>query len=334
MKAMRLDRCAPVEERPLAAVEVPVPAPGPGQVLVQVEVCGLCHTDLHTVEGDLNLPRLPIIPGHQVVGTVVARGDGAERFAVGERVGLGWLYSTCQTCRLCHSGRENLCPQAQFTAFHVDGGFAECVVAPEAFAYRIPATHTPASAAPLLCAGIIGYRSLRLSNIQPGGRLGLFGFGASAHLALQVAVHWTCTVYVVTRSMAHQDLALSLGAEWAGEHAADLPDRLDAAILFAPAGGLVPAALEALDRGGTLALAGIHMSDVPPLQYQRHLYFERTLTSVTASTRRDGEEFLALAAEIPIRPHTQAFALGEANEALLALKRSRLNAAGVLHVAT
>lgn len=333
MKAMLLRECAPVENRPLEAAEAPRPRPGPGEVLLRVAVCGLCHTDLHTVEGELDLPRLPIIPGHQVVGTVEARGEGATRFALGERVGAAWLRSACGRCPLCLAGKENLCREARFTGFHADGGFAEYMAVPEAFAYRIPEGFAAEEAAPLLCAGIIGYRALRLSEVKPGQRLGLFGFGASAHLAIQVAVHWNCRVFVVTRSAAHQALARSLGAQWAGAASAKLPEKLDSAILFAPAGGLVPQALEALDRGGTLALAGIYMTAVPGLDYERHLYFERTVRSVTASTRRDGEELLALAAEIPLRPQTQPFDLGQANEALLALKESRLTAAGVLRIA-
>ena len=331
---MQLPTCAPVESRPLRLVEVPVPEPGPGEVLVRVAVCGICHTDLHIVEGELPPPRLPVVPGHQVVGEVAALGEGCSRFQAGDRVGAAWLYRTCGRCALCTGGRENLCREARFTGFHADGGFAEYILLPEDFAYRIPATHQPEEAAPLLCAGIIGYRALRLSEVRPGQRLGLIGFGASAHLAIQVAVHWGCRVFVVTRSAEHQALARELGAEWAGSRSADCPEKLDSAVIFAPAGPLVPEVLEVLDRGGTLALAGIYMSPVPQLDYQRHLYLERTIRSVTASTRRDGEELLRLAAEIPIRPRSHLFDLAEANEALRALKESRLNAAGVLRIGT
>jgi propanol-preferring alcohol dehydrogenase len=333
MKAMLLRQCGRVEDRPLRMAEVERPQPGPGEVLVRVAVCGLCHTDLHTVEGELALPRLPIIPGHQVVGIVEALGAGAGGFNVGDRVGVAWLHATCGRCALCLAGKENLCREARFTGFHAHGGFAEYLVVPADFAYRIPGGFAPEEAAPLLCAGIIGYRALRLSAIEPGQRLGLFGFGASAHLAIQIAVHWRCRVFVVTRSAEHQHLARSLGAEWAGERAQALPERLDGAILFAPAGDLVPPALAALDRGGSLALAGIYLSPIPTLDYDRHLYYERSVRSVTANTRQDGRDLLALAAAIPLRPQTQAFDLAEANEALLALKTSRLRAAGVLRVA-
>jgi len=333
MRAMVLDAPAPVESEPLALRDVPAPRPAAGEVLVRVAVCGVCHTDLHTVEGDLPLRRRPVIPGHQVVGTVAARGEGVAEPAEGARVGVAWLRETCGRCRFCRQGRENLCPDARFTGLDADGGYAEHVVAPAAFVYAVPAGFADEQAAPLLCAGIIGYRALVRSGIRPGGRLGLYGFGASAHVTIQVARHWGCEVCVFSRDPAHLALARDLGAAWTGTAADRPPQPLDAAILFAPAGALVPPALEALDAGGTLALAGIHMSDIPPLAYDRHLYRERTLTSVTAATREDGRALLDLAARIPLRTETQTFPLTEANGVLGMVKRSEVRGAAVLRVA-
>jgi len=332
MRAMLLDFPGPIGEKPLKLVDLPPPAPGPGQVLIRVSVCGICHTDLHTVEGELPLQRLPVIPGHQVVGRVVDRGPGVSRLKLGDRVGLAWLFHTCGSCRFCAGGRENLCPEARFTGLHADGGYAEQVTADEDFLYPLPEGFADEAAAPLLCAGIIGYRALRLSDIKPGGRLGLFGFGASAHIAIQVARHWDCQVYVFTRSPGHQKLAKDLGAVWAGQVEAPPAVRLDSAIIFAPAGSLVPEALALLDRGGTLALAGIYMSPIPALDYEKHLYFEKTLRSVTASTRQDGRELLKLAASIPIVTKVMPFPLKEANEALRLLKAGEIDGAGVLVV--
>ena len=330
MQAMLLEFPGPVASSPLKLVELPPPVPGPGQIVVQVSHCGVCHTDLHTVEGELPLERLPIIPGHQVVGQVVDQGPGVLRFQPGDRVGLAWLFKSCGFCRLCESGRENLCESAEFTGLHRDGGYAEQVVAEADFVYPLPPDFPGENVAPLLCAGIIGYRALRLSEIEPGGRLGLYGFGASAHIAIQVARHWNCEVLVFTRSPGHQKLARELGAVWVGQAQDTPPTKLDAAIIFAPAGNLVPEALRVLDRGGTLALAGIHMSAVPSLEYHQHLYFEKTVRTVTASTRQDGQELLALAAEIPIRPQVQLFPLAEANQALKLLKAGKINGAAVL----
>lgn len=322
----------PVTEDPLKLVDLPRPEPGLHEVLIRVRVCAICHTDLHTVEGELPLPRRPLIPGHQVVGVVERLGRQATRFKEGERLGMAWLHSACGGCGFCREGRENLCATARFTGYHVDGGYAQYAVVPEAFAYPIPAGFSDQQAAPLLCAGIIGYRALRLSVVQPGQRLGLYGFGASAHVAIQVAMRWGCAVYVFTRSRQHRDLAEQLGAMWTGGPGDDPPERLHSAILFAPAGELVPQALRSLERGGTLALAGIYLTPIPPLDYTLHLYHEKTLRSVTASTRRDGEELLRLAVEIPIVTQTQLFPLREANRALQLLKEGGINGAGVLEI--
>jgi len=334
MKAMMLEFPGPIAKKPLTLVELPPPAPGPGEILVAVDHCGICHTDLHIVEGELPLNRLPLIPGHQVVGRVTEVGPKAGRFQVGDRVGLAWLNHACGSCQYCRQGRENLCEGADFTGFTRDGGYAEYVAAPAAFAYRLPPELSGAGAAPLLCAGIIGYRSLRLSDIKPGGRLGLYGFGASAHIAIQVARHWACEVLVFTRGAEHQQLARELGARWVGQATDEPPDLLDAAIIFAPAGNLVPEALRALKKGGTLALAGIYMSAIPSLDYETHLYYEKTLRSVTASTRADGAELLALAARIPLTTQVQVFPLEEANGALERLKAGKINGAGVLKVSS
>lgn len=332
MRAMVLRSQRPIEEVPLVLTELPLPEPGPGEVRVRVTVNGICRTDLHVIEGDLPPHRMPLVPGHQVVGVVEAVGPGCGRLRPGDRVGIAWLRETCGRCRFCEAGRENLCESARFTGWDADGGFAERAVVREDFAYRIPEGFDDRHAAPLLCAGIIGYRALRRAEVRPGCRLGLYGFGASAHIAIQVARHWDCTVYVMTRDERHRRLALELGAAWVGGAAERPPEPLDSAILFAPAGELVPPALEALDAGGTLALAGIHLSDVPPLQYARHLFRERQVRSVTANTRQDGEELLRIAAEIPIRPETEPFPLERANEALRRLKNDAIRGAGVLTI--
>jgi propanol-preferring alcohol dehydrogenase len=331
MRAMLLRAPGPVETAPLQPVELPVPEPGPGEVRLRVRVCGLCHTDLHTVEGDLSLPKLPLIPGHQIVGMVEARGPGANRFSEGERVGVPWLHETCGACQACQRGDENLCDSARFTGYHVDGGYAQFVVVAEGFTYPLPQSFGEAEAAPLLCAGIIGYRALRLADLHPGERLGLFGFGASAHIAIQVARHWRCESWVFTRSAEHRDLAKRLGAAWVGTAEEEPPGLLDRAISFAPAGSLIPVALGRLRKGGTLALAGIHLDRIPEMSYSL-LYGERTLRSVTASTRRDAEELLALAPAIPIGTEVERFPLARANEALRMLKTSRLRGAGVLEI--
>ena len=332
MRAMRLHRQGPITGAPLVLDDVPAPVPAPGEVRVRIHCCAACRTDLHVVEGDLAPRRLPIVPGHQAVGVVDALGAGATRFRLGDRVGVAWLRSTCGVCAFCGSGRENLCERSRYTGWTDDGGYAEQCCVPEAFAYPIPAPFDDAEAAPLLCAGIIGYRALRRSGLAPGGRLALYGFGSSAHVTLQVARHWGCPVYVSTRDSGHQALALALGARWAGGPGQALPERVDAAIVFAPAGALVPVALQGLEKGGTVALAGIHMSDLPAMAYEPNLFFEKTLLSVTANTREDGEALLAEAAAIPIRPRVTRYRLTDVNAALASLAADRVEGTAVLMV--
>ena len=311
-------------------VDRPVPEPRPGHVRLRVSTCGVCRTDLHLAEGDL-APRHPgVVPGHEVVGVVDAAGDGCTRFGVGDRAGIAWLRGTCGRCRWCRRGAENLCVDPRFTGWDADGGFAEWAVVDEAYAYRLPDSFDDQHAAPLLCAGIIGYRALRRAAPPPGGRLGIYGFGASAHLAAQVAMAEGATVHVLTRSADARRHALDLGVASAGPAAGAPPEPLDAAILFAPAGELVPAALAALDRGGTLAIAGIHLSDVPALDYQRHLFHERQVRSVTANTRADGEEFLAVAARIGIQVTAVPYRLDHGDQALRDLAHDRVTGAAVL----
>lgn len=317
---------------PLQILDVPIPQPGPGQVLVKLKVCGICRTDLHVIEGELERPKLPLIPGHQAVGVISRVGPGVTERTVGERVGIAWLQGTCGQCDFCRSGRENLCVAARFTGYQVDGGYAEYAVAPAPFAYPIPAVFADEEAAPLLCAGIIGYRALRLSGIRPGQRLGLYGFGASAHIAIQIARHWGCEVYVCSLKPQHQALARDMGATWVGGASDSPPVPLHGSIIFAPAGELVPPALRALERGGTLALAGIHMSPIPPLDYDREVFGERVIRSVTANTKQDGIDLLREAATIPIKPRTQRFPLEQANHALQMLKMGAINGAGVLAI--
>lgn len=331
MHAMVLREPKPAEEMPLADTDLPLPKPGPGQVRLKVRACGVCHTDLHLVEGEINLPKLPVVPGHQIVGQVDSVGESVTDMVLGERLGVPWLYSTCGVCDYCQRGLENLCDRARFTGQHVDGGFAEYMVVPASFAYRIPAGFADDQAAPLLCAGIIGYRSLRLSDIRPGGRLGLYGFGASAHVTLQIARHMGCEVYVFTRSRDHQRHALELGAAWVGQAQDTPPLELDSAITFAPAGWLVPEALRVLRKGGTLALNAIHMSPIPELPYDL-LYGERTVRSVANSTRKDAAELLRLAAEIPIHTDVELYSLSEANVVLQRLKHSEIRGAAVLQI--
>jgi propanol-preferring alcohol dehydrogenase len=309
-----------------------MPDPGLNQVRLRIHCCAICHTDLHVVEGDLALPRLPVIPGHQIVGVVEAMGDGVSELKIGDRVGVPWLYSTDGTCQFCRAGNENLCEHARFTGYHVDGGYAESCVVDERFAYRLPEAFSDEHAAPLLCAGVIGFRAYRLSGIQPGQRLGLYGFGASAHLVLQMARFHGCEVYVFTRGQEHRKVAEELGAVWAGSAEDSPPQLLDASIIFAPAGSLVPQALRVLRKAGTLALAGITMSQIPALDYEL-LYHERVVRSVANSTRDDCREFLKQAAEIPVQTRIQVYPLADANRALQDLKHSRLEAAGVLTVA-
>jgi alcohol dehydrogenase, propanol-preferring len=331
MKACLLDAPAAVETRPLRLAEVADPRPSGRQVLIRVRACGICRTDLHVVEGELEPRRSPVIPGHQVVGVVEGNGPQARRFRPGDRVGVPWLHQTCGECEYCLSGRENLCDRAVFTGWMVDGGYAEFLLAPEDFVYALPEGFADLDAAPLLCAGIIGFRTLRLSGIQPGGRLGMYGFGAAAHVAIQVARHWGVQVFAFTRDERHRALAAELGAVWAGGSFDAPPQPLDAALVFAPAGELVPAALRVLKKGATLALGGIHMSPIPSFEY-RLLYGERAVRSVANNTRRDGEDFLRVAAEIPIRTRVQEFPLEAANAALGALKNDAIRGAAVLRV--
>lgn len=331
MQAMQLLQYLPAEELPLQRVDLPKPEPGPGQVRVRVQMCGVCHTDLHTVEGDIHPPDLPIIPGHQVVGLIDALGEGVTHLDLGLRVGIPWFHAACGECFYCHSGMENLCPDAQFTGFHVQGGFAEYMLAKAKFVLPIPDKISNQQAAPLLCAGIIGYRSLRKADLQPGERLGLFGFGASAHLTIQVALHWNCEVYVFTRSQQHRDHAHQLGAAWVGGAEDAPPKFLDRAIIFAPAGEIVPKALEKLCPAGTLAINAIHMSPIPEMPYDI-LYGEKSLRSVTNATYQDGNEFIELAAEIPIQATVRLYDLDQANVALIDVKHSRLNGEAVLKI--
>jgi alcohol dehydrogenase, propanol-preferring len=331
MKACLLNAPAQIETNPLQFMDVPVPSPGKGEVLVRVRACGVCRTDLHVIEGELPPLRSPVIPGHQVVGVVEKQGEGSRRYAVGARVGVAWLHHTDGVCEYCRRGEENLCDKPSFTGYSVDGGYAEYIVAPEDFVYAIPEAFSDEQAAPLLCAGIIGFRSLRLSGIKPGGKLGFYGFGAAAHVAIQVARHWNVTVYASTRDARHQKLALELGAAWAGGTLDAPPEKLDAAIVFAPAGEIVPAALGALRKGGVLVLGGIHMSAIPSFGYDL-LYQERMIRSVANNTRQDGEDFLRIAAEIPIHTHTQVSPLSDANRALNALKNDAIPGAAVLRV--
>lgn len=331
MKACLLHSPAKVESNPLDFTDVPDPVPTGGEVLVRVANCGVCRTDLHVVEGELPSRKSPVIPGHQVVGRVEKVGPNVSRFRIGDRVGIPWLHHTCGDCEYCRAGQENLCDHATFTGYVVDGGYAEFTLAPERFVYPIPEYLLDAQAAPLLCAGIIGFRSLRVSGIEPGGKLGFYGFGAAASVAIQVARHWKVDVYAMTRDARHQRLARELGAVWAGGTLAEPPVKLNAIIIFAPAGEIVPAALKALKKGGTVVLAGIHMSVIPPLDYDL-LYYERVLRSVANNTRQDGDDFLRLAAEIPLRSEVEVFPLREANRALNALKNDAIRGAAVLQI--
>jgi propanol-preferring alcohol dehydrogenase len=331
MRAFAVDRPGPIDSHPLRPLDRPLPVPGEGQVRVRVLACGVCRTDLHLAEGDLDPKRPLTVPGHEIVGVVDRLGSQTKgKFSVGDRIGVAWLAHTCGTCRFCTEGRENLCLAPSFTGWDRDGGYAEYALADEDYAYALPEAFDDVTVAPLLCAGIIGYRALRRSELAPGGRLGIYGFGASAHLTAQIALAEGATVHVLTRAAEAQALALELGVASAGDAYGSPPEPLDAAILFAPVGDLVPVCLSALDRGGTLAIAGIHLSDIPTLNYERHLFEERTVRSVTANTRSDGEQFLALAAQIGIRVTTTPYALEQANEALRDLAHDRVNGAAVL----
>jgi len=329
MKAVQLEKPQGMEKQPLRLLNVPDPSIGANQLLIRVSACGICHTDLHTVEGEIIPPRYPIIPGHQVVGQVVEVGSGVEGWECGDRVGVPWLYRACGECAFCQRGQENLCQEAEFTGFHQNGGYAELLVSDAAYTLRIPDGISDELAAPLLCAGIIGFRSLHKADLYPGERLGLIGFGASAHLAIQLARFWECEIFVFTRSEGHKQLALELGAAWVGDAGDQAPAPLDRAVLFAPVGDLVPIILEKLRPGGTLAINAIHLSPIPELPYHL-IYGERTLRSVANATYQDGVDFLRLAAEIPVRAATQTYPLEKANEALLDLKLSKINGAGVL----
>jgi propanol-preferring alcohol dehydrogenase len=320
----------PITTQPLQAVRRPVPEPGPDDLLVRVTASAVCRTDLHLAEGDLPPRRPGVVPGHEVVGEVTGLGSQVTGWQVGDRAGIAWLRHTCGTCRYCRRGTENLCPHSRYTGWDADGGYAEYALVPAGYAYRLPDGYPDAELAPLLCAGIIGYRALRRAELPPGGRLGIYGFGASAHLTAQVAIAEGARIHVLTRAAAARELALGLGAASAGGAADPPPEPLDAAILFAPAGDLVPVALAALDRGGTLAIAGIHLTGVPPLDYQRHLFQERTLRSVTANTRADGRELLAHAATHRLRVATTGYPLDRADQALADLAADRVTGAAVL----
>jgi len=327
---MVLERAARIATRPLELREIPDPVPGPGEILVRVAACGVCRTDLHVIEGDLQARRVPVVPGHQVVGRVAARGVGTSRFRPGDRVGIAWLRETCGSCAYCRLGRENLCEGSRYTGWDEDGGYAEYAIVDEAFAYAIPDRFSDVEATPLLCAGIIGYRALRRSLVRPGQTLGLFGFGSSAHIVAQLARHRGCAVYVATRSASHRRLAEELGAAWTGDTWDAPPVPLDGAIVFAPAGDIVPQAMRALAKGGTLAVAGIHLSEIPAMPYDRCLFQEKSLTSVTSNTRADGEELLREAEEIPLRPSVTTFPLSEANDVLLTLANDGIRGTAVL----
>jgi propanol-preferring alcohol dehydrogenase len=338
---MLLRRIAPIDSAPLELADLPIPEPASGEVRIRVRCCAICRTDLHVIEGDLPQAKMPIVPGHQIVGVVDkigpklkaegGRGKGErDDIGLGQRVGVAWLRHTCGQCSFCVRGQENLCDSARFTGYHADGGYAEYAVAPAAFVYPLPEAFGDVEAAPLLCSGIIGYRALRRCNPRPGGTLALYGFGSSAHVVIQIARHRGCQVYVVTRGENHRQLARQMGAVWVGEDARAMPVKVDSAIMFAPAGELVLPALEAINKGGTLSLAGIYMTPVPQMDYLRHLFYERDLHSVTCNTREDGRELLAEAAAIPIRPHTTVYPLAEANRALADLKNDRISGTGVL----
>jgi propanol-preferring alcohol dehydrogenase len=333
MKGWTLSHPAPIESNPLEFLDLPAPEPGEGELRVRVRVCGICRTDLHVVEGELPPKKDHVIPGHQIVGTVDRLGVGATKFKTGARVGIAWLHKTDGTCSYCRSGRENLCDAPQFTGYTVNGGYAEYAVAHQDFVYPLPDGFADLQAAPLLCAGIIGFRCLRVSGIGRGGNLGIYGFGAAGHVCIQVARYWGAKVFVATREEKHRRLARELGAAWCGGAMEQPPAKLDASIIFAPAGELVPAALQALGKGGVLVLGGIHMSPIPSFDYPL-IYQERSIRSVANNTRNDGHDFLRLAAEIPIRTEVQIFSLDQANLALNALKHDGIRGAGVLKIGT
>ena len=328
MKAVILNQAALIEDVALDTNDVEVPQASPGEILIRVKACGLCRTDLHIIEGDLPQRKLPVIPGHQAIGVVEQLGQGASGVKPGDRVGVAWLNWTCGACGFCRLGQENLCTRAEFTGYDVDGGYAEYISAPADFAYPIPDSFSGEHAAPLLCGGVIGYRALKLSQVEPGQALGLYGFGSSAHIVLQLARHLKCRVFVFTRSAEHQEMALEMGAEWAGTAADRPPEEMDASIIFAPAGELVPQALSFIKKGGTLVLAGVTMSPIPEMPYEL-LYGERILRSVANATRQDAMELLEMAAQAPVETQIQSFSLQEATEALRLLKAGKINGSGV-----
>jgi alcohol dehydrogenase, propanol-preferring len=330
MQAWTFDKPAPVDDVALRLETRPRPEPAADEVLVRVRACGVCRTDLHLVEGDLPPRRAGVTPGHQIVGEVVALGTGVTRFSVGDRIGGAWLRDTCGQCSWCRSGRENLCPESRYTGWDADGGFAEYAIVPAAYAYEIRESYSDEEAAPLLCAGIIGYRALRRAELPPGGRLGIFGFGASAHITAQIALAEGAELSVLSRGERGRRLASEMGAAFVGESHEIPPRRLDAAIVFAPAGDVVPIALESVRRGGTVAIAGIYLSEIPPLNYERHVFYERSLRSVTSNTRRDGEELLRIAARMDVRVHTTRYAFDAADRALRDLAASAFSGAAVV----
>jgi len=332
MKAMVLKGISPIEKEPLKMMDLPDPVPGSKEILIKISACGICHTELDEIEGRLP-PKLPIVLGHQIVGKVVKLGPGAIKFNLGDRVGIAWIHSACEKCHFCKEGKENLCLEFQGTGWHVNGGYAQYTVVSEDFAYLIPERFSDAQATPLLCAGAIGYRDLILSNIKKGQTLGLFGFGASAHIVVQIAKYWGCNIFVFTRGSEHRKLAKKLGASWVGGAEDEPPEKLHYAIDFTPVGETVPQALKALEKGGRLVLAVIRKRNpIPPLDYAQLLWDEKEIKSVANITRKDAQEFLLLAAEIPIIPEVQEFKLEEANRALILLKQGKIQGAGVLRM--
>lgn len=331
MRAMILESTSQIESSPLTLKKISRPSPQFKEVRIKVRCCAICRTDLHVIEGDLPQKKLPIVPGHQTIGFVDQLGIGCSRLRMGQRVGVAWLRSTCGDCAFCHQDKENLCPHSKYSGYFEHGGYAEYVTVREDFAYPIPDIFDDLSAAPLLCSGIIGFRALQRSNLPAkDGKLGIFGFGSAAHIVIQLALEKKAKVYVITRDQKHQEFALQLGAVWVSNEARQIPEPLDSAILFAPAGELVPHALSALEKGGTLAIGGIHLSPIPTLDYEHHLFYEKELRSVTANTRQDGFSLLEAAAKIPIRPKIVTYPLESANQALQDLKSDRIQGTGVL----
>jgi len=333
MKAYIISRASNIENKPLELVDRGIPKVDSNQLLIKISKCGLCHTDLHVIEGELRQTKYPIIPGHQIVGKVIETGSDVKNLKKGDRVGVAWLYKSCGSCKYCKKGMENLCENALFTGCSVDGGYAEYMVSDGDFTYSLPEGFDDVQVAPLLCAGIIGYRSFKLINAEKGDKIGLFGFGASAHIVIQIAIYTGCEVYVFTRSEKHKELALKLGAKWVGKATDSPPEELDSAIIFAPIGSLYINALKTLRKGGAVASAGIYMSDIPQFPYEL-LYHERKMISVANSTRQDAQELLLLAAKIPIKTEVEIFPLSKVNDALILLKQGKINGAAVLDCET